>query len=248
MKLWLPTLVAFGTGVLYLASLPLNVGAAPESTADGGTNVNASRPWTTSIPAYLQMQPAQVAPLTRLYDDWANRRSAQDDKIHRWQDQLRQLPGTASAQGTAQRLQRSVADARQQVTSDLLSTRAKALQTLTPVQRAQLQSLTTDTRFQVRRDRFYELLLMPDAQLWQTPKGPDESYSASSPTAHRQPPAHKRGSAGYGVYGGYGYGEPQYGVYGTYGQGSVGVQVGVGSGGPSVGIGVGGIFGGHHRY
>ncbi len=226
-------------------------------------------PRESSILSHLQLRPGQVERLSRLYDDYAARRSEHQEKISLWQGQLT----TAQQDGderAATRLARDINDARREVEDDFLSARGKALKTLTRVQRAQLQSVASDPRIKIRRDKYFQLLLMPAHNIWQAPllhepaasstlnpAQPNRSYPDRSYPDRRYPdrryPGRSRGrrarSAGgsYGVYGGYGYRQPQYGVYGNYGQGPVGVHAGIGRGGPSVGIGVGGVFGGFLR-
>ncbi len=201
-----------------------------------------------SITAHLQMQAGQIEQLNRLYDVYASRRLKQESNLMQLQGQLWQAQApTTFDQNKATRLLREINEGQQKVASDLLSTRANALKVLTPVQRSQVESLATDPRIRVPGDRYYQLLLMPIESIWQLPldngfqSGQPRSYSEHYPRDNR---TRDNGSGSYGVYGGYGYGQPDYGVYGSYGQGGVGVQVGIGRGGPSIGIGIGRVFGG----
>lgn len=230
--------------LLCLASLPVYAGPASERAETMG----APQQLVASIPAYLQMQTAQVQQLSRLYDGYAARRSPQLDRIVVWQDQLRQLPTTAPAQDRADRLERAVRDAQQQVTRDLLDTRTKALKTLTPVERAQLAFLAKDPRFQVRRDRYFELFLMPVEQLWQVPVASGAEADGRPSGTRSKPERHDNDRVDYGVHAGHSYGESHYEVYGSYERDSVGVRVGMGSGGASIDIGLGGVTGGRHRH
>lgn len=200
---------------------------------------------SVSLPQILQLQARQIEGLDRLYDGYASRRAAKEANIARWAGQLRaaQAPTSFDARA-ATRLQQNIGEAQQKVAADLLSTRAKALQMLPPVQRAQLESLATDSRFKVRSDRYFQLFLLPVEQLWQQSLA---GKSARLLPNQRQSRYRDQGAGSYGVYGGYGYGQPQIGVYGSYGQGPVGVHAGVGRGGASIGIGIGGIFGGRWR-
>ncbi|MBV9868741.1 MAG: hypothetical protein JO316_25570 [Abitibacteriaceae bacterium] len=256
MKSLLPPAILTCTGLLFLAVMPVSaqnpLDAAGRDNADTGPDSAASTimpsPLAPSITAHLQMQTGQIEQLSRLYDGYAARRSEQTARIAQWQNQLRQIQmGTSSEQGQVSRLRHDISQAQQHVTTDLLATRAKAIKTLRPVQQAQLEALATNPRLKVRNDSYYELLLLPVEKLWQFPTQSQLEQDRLSSRPRRQSPSRHNGNANYGVYGGYGYGEPQYGVYGSYGQGSVGVQVGVGRGGPSFGIGVGGILGSHHR-
>ena len=118
------------------------------------------------------------------------------------------------------------------IADDLKQTRAKSLRVLTPVQRAQLESFATDSRFQWRADWMHPLLLQPV----------DEA-DYPEPRARSKRRSRLKGSGNYGVYGGYSYGRPDVGVYGNYGQGAVGVHGGIGRGGPSIGVSIGRVFG-----
>ncbi len=221
----------------------------PESGAVSGSQGVAARPMV-SITAYLQMRDDQIGRLNRVYEDHSARRLQEESKIAQLGLQLRQATApTTFDESRAARLGREISERRQKIATDFLSARAKALQLLEPVQRAQLESLGTDTRFQPRTDRFYQLLLMPVEQMG---RANFDSVSSVQNARNSAPRAKKRGGLGggtatYGVHGGYGYGGPQYGVYGGYGRGPVGVNVGIGRGGPSIGIGIGGIFGGRIR-
>lgn len=197
----------------------------------------------SSLTAYLQMTAPQIERLNRFYDDYADRRLTQETKMAQWQQQLQQAQApTSFDERRATRLLRDIGEAQQKVVADFLSTRAKALKTLTPVQRAQLETLTTDSRMEVRRDRYYQILLLPVENMWQA--APETERRLSSNQNQNRQPRRYKGNGSYGVYGGYGYGQPQYGVYGSYGEGPIGVHAGIGRGGPSIGIGIGRVFGG----
>ena len=240
-------------GLLGLAALPALAqntlpGTAPSPS--GAMLPPPIAPAPPSITAHLQMQPGQIGQLNRLYDDYASQRLKHEASIAQWQNQLRQAQAsTPFDQNRATRLLREINEAQQKVAQDFLAARSKALKVLTPVQRSQLESLSTDARIRVLGDRYYQLLLMPVDGLWQLPLDngllPGSYYSERNPSDERA-----RDSGSYGVYGG--YGQPDYGVYGSYGQGGVGVQVGIGRGGPSIGVGIGSVFGGifgrHRRY
>lgn len=232
-------------GLLCLAMLPAN---AHNDLAEGTAAPlsSASRQLAPSITSHLQMRAGQIEQLNRLFDAYATHRSEQEANLARWQNQLDQMPTPTADPGQASHLRRDINEAQQQVTTDFLTTRDKALKTLLPVQRAQLAALATDPRIKVRGDQYYELLLLPVEQLGQFPMSREFEESRLTSRPRRQP--RHRSSANYDIYGGYSQGQPQYGVYGSYGQGSTGVQVGVGRGGPSIGISVGGIFGGWHRH
>jgi Spy/CpxP family protein refolding chaperone len=203
---------------------------------------NASSSIAPSLTAHLQLQSRQVLQLDRLYDDYATRRIGQEKRLIQWQQELgqTQAPGSLDER-KANRLLRNISDAEQKVASDLLSTRAKALKTLTPVQRAELENWTSDAKPEVRHDRYYQLFLLPVEELWQSTLDTSNRPNLSVSTPQYQRPRRK-GTGHYGVYGGYGYGGAQYGVYGGYGKGPVGVHAGIGRGGPSVGISIGGVF------
>lgn len=230
-------------GLLCLASLPAGAQNAPSNSARSGA------PMALSLSTYLQMSGEQIERFDRQFDAYAARRSRQEANLFQLQGQVSQAQSPSSFnERKATRLLREMGEARQKVAADLLSSRAKALEVLGPVQRSQLQSLTADPRFVVQNDRFYQLLLLPVENLWQN--SPSESRNDrmwSQPTRNSQPSG-LRGQGAYGVYGGYSYGGPSYGVYGSYGQGPVGVHAGIGRGGVSVGIGIGGIFGGGRRF
>lgn len=242
-------------GLLCLTIAPVsahNTLAGAGVLADVDATPPASNtPLAPSVTAHLQMQAGQIERLSRLFDVYAARRFQQEASIAQRQNQLTAIQATTPFdQAQAGRLRRAISEAQQQVTTDFLATHVKALKMLMTVQRAQLEALANDTRLKVRHDKYYELLLLPTEQLWQSPlpteRNRGELERNGLPSRPRQQ-AHHNGSANYGVYGGYGQGEPQYGVYGNYGKGRTGVQVGIGRGGPSVGIGIGGIFGGWHR-
>ncbi|WP_106380381.1 hypothetical protein [Abditibacterium utsteinense] len=224
-----------------------NRGAA--STKNEGT-IASARP-IISLAAFLQMRAAQITRLNRISDDYNSRRLKQQTTMAQSQEDLRsaQLPGSFDEKKAA-RLSGEINLARQKVAADFLAARTKALQTLDSVQRAQLESLATDTRFEVRTDRFYQLFLLPLEELFSAQFGATERREYLQMQSARGPRSgtSKRSGTGagtgtYGVYGGAGYGGPQYGVYGGYGRGPVGVHVGVGRGGPTIGVGIGGIFG-----
>ena len=198
-----------------------------------------------SLATLLALQSAQAARLNRLYDNYAAQRLAQESKIVQWQAQLRRVQSPQSFdERLAARLLRDIREAQASVASGLLSARARALASLSSVQRAQLESVPTDKRVRVRRDYLYHLLLMPVAQLESLPHtGRTQSLDGRAYPQSRS--ARRRGAASYSVYGGYAYGQPQYGVGARYGRGSVGVHAGVGRGGPSVGISIGGVLGQH---
>ena len=194
-----------------------------------------------SLASLLQLQPAQSERLGRLYDEFSARRLAQESKIAQLQSQLSQSRSDARR---AARLERDIDAARQKIVTDLGATRVKARGVLPPVQRSQLDSLATDSRFQVRPDRFYQLFLAPVAE-----SGPVQSDEARRNWLEARQRAGENdrnrasGVGSYGVYGGYGYGGPQAGVYGGYNQGPVGVHAGIGLGGPSIGVSIGRVFG-----
>ena len=211
----------------------------------GSGQANAPAP-TVSLAQFLQLQPRQIEALDRLYDGYAARRAEREADIAGLSRQLRaaQSPTHFDARA-ATRLQRNIGDAQQKVAADGVATRANALELLPPVQRAQLESLANDSRFQVRGDRYFQLFLMPLDAVGGAPL----AFASPRFEASNSDRKHLRakGAGSYGVYGGYGYGQPQIGVYGSYGQGPVGVQAGIGRGGASIGIGIGGIFGGRWR-
>lgn len=191
-----------------------------------------------SLRALLQLQGEQNAKLNRLYDEYARRRDEEEKHFV-----SRQNGRTSSSDD---RLRREQVHAQQKIADALLSKRQLAFKVLGAVQRAQLQAYSQDPRFELARDRYYQLLLLPVENLGQTPL---DVLGGSSSSATLPPyPSSRSGRSSaldsYGVYGGYSYGGPSYGVYGTVGRGSVGVQAGIGRGGPSIGIGIGRVFGG----
>lgn len=221
------------------ATVPPSASAAPRESG-------------VSLAALLQLQAAQSERLARLSNDWSARRHAQQSKIALNQSQLAPVAqGAAGDARRAARLGRDIETARRKMDSDWVSTRAKARQILSPVQRAQLDSLSGDPRYRLRSDSFYQLLVAPvlvapDAGL-NAPQNQDDAARRNWLDARRRAgfadstPA--RGTASYGVYGGYSYGGPNLGVYGGYHQGPVGVHAGVGLGGPSIGVSIGRVFG-----
>jgi hypothetical protein len=194
-----------------------------------------------SLTEHLQMQGSQMERLNRLYDRYAPRRAKQESTLARQQSELQRAQApTTFDQSQAARLLREVEQTRQKMASDFLETRADALKVLTSVQRSQLEFLANDTRTRMRNDSYYQLLVAPLDEAWPMDNSvlaPYRGYPANGRDERNNP------SGRYGVYGGYGYGQPQYGVYGSVGQGPVGIYGGVGRGGPSIGIGIGGIFG-----
>ncbi len=226
--------------LLCLATPPLRAQNAASNS------VRSAAPMALSLSAYLQMSGDQIGRFDRQFDAYAARRSQQEATLFQLQGQLAQAQApTAFDERKAARLLREISQARQKVAADLLSSRAKALEILGPVQRSQLQSLPTDPRFVVQNDRFYQLLLLPVENLWQDSANNGRTWTQQTRNSQ---PSGLAGRGSYGVYGGYSYGGPSYGVYGSYGQGPIGVHAGVGRGGVSVGIGIGGIFGGGRRF
>ena len=128
---------------------------------------------------------------------------------------------------------------------DFLQVHERALQILTPLQRAQLESIAKNQRLRIRDDQYSQLLLTPisapNAQNQRDDNRRDNEPQRQSKKSRNR---NRAGSGSYGVYGGYGYGGPNYGVYGNYGQGNVGVGATIGRYGPSIGVNVGRVFGG----
>jgi len=237
-------------GLLCLASAPASAqNALPgENRATSPAAPSVTAVIAPSVTEHLQMQAGQIAGLNRLYDDYAARRMKHEINLAQWHNQLRHSPAYYE-HGKAARLERSIHEAQRKVMADFLSTREKALKILTPVQRAQLESLANDTRIKVRGDRYYQMLLMRAEELWQAPLDNGFAPAMYPGQMHNERQARdyghgNHGYGNYGVYGGYSYGHPQYGVYGSYSQGSVGVHAGVGRGGPSFGVSIGRVFGG----
>ncbi len=132
--------------------------------------------------------------------------------------------------------------AQAKIADALLSKRKQALQILGPVGRSQLEAFSQDPRFELQRDRLYQLLLLPVENLGQAPLDFQPRNHSRASLSNR---ARRSGATGsYGVYGGYSLGGPSYGVYGNVGRGNVGVNVGIGNRGPTIGIGIGRVFGG----
>ena len=133
---------------------------------------------------------------------------------------------------------------------DFSTVRERALQILTPLQRAQLESIAKNQRLRIRDDQYSQLLLAPlgapNAQNQRDEYRNDDNYRDNERQRQSKKSRNRRntGSGNYGVYGGYGYGGPNYGVYGNYGQGNVGVGATIGRYGPSIGVNVGRVFGG----
>ena len=212
-------------------------------------NLKAARP-TVSLAAILQLQDNQIARLNRVYDDLAARRSKQETTLAQLQNGLQSAQSpTAFDEKKASRSMREITQLQQKISADFLSARAKSLQVLEPVQRAQLESLASDPRFSVRNDQFSRLLLLPSEQFGKVRSGADFRFENAPNRSSRAPRrrGYGGGTATYGVYGGYGYGGPDVGVRAGYGRGPVGVNIGVGRGGPRIGIGIGGILGGRWR-
>ncbi|HEX8464185.1 MAG TPA: hypothetical protein VF627_06145 [Abditibacterium sp.] len=226
-----------------LMSLSFPAVAQSSIPTQNSTSTAASNAAEVSLIALLQMPMAQIERLNRLYADFASRRAGQENYQARLQTQLTaaQSP-TSFDEKKAASLLRELGENRQKSASEFVSTRAKALQILQPVQRAQLQSIATDSRYQFKRDAYFLLLLLPVEQSEATQFFARQPLS--QPNFAQRNNARFPGSGNYGVYGGYGLGGPNYGVYGGYGVGGVGVYGGLGRGGPSIGIGIGGLFGG----
>jgi hypothetical protein len=188
-----------------------------------------------SLRALLQLQGEQDARLNRLYDEYAQRRAEQESRFAPQQQ--------GRNPSSDDRLRRDQLQAQQKIADALLSKRKQALQVLGSVQRSQLQAYSLDPRYQLQRDRYYQLLLLPVEQLGQAPLDlQGRSPGSGNYSSNRSGRSGASGS--YGVYGGYSYGGPSYGVYGNVGRGSVGVHAGIGNRGPSIGIGIGRVFGG----
>ena len=132
---------------------------------------------------------------------------------------------------------------------DFSAVRARARQILTPLQRAQLDSIVKNQRLRIRDDQYSQLLLTslsaPNEQNQREEYRIDESGRDNERQRQSKKSRNRNntGSGSYGVYGGYGYGGPNYGVYGNYGQGNVGVGATIGRYGPSIGVNIGRIFG-----
>lgn len=221
---------------MVLCSGSAAVHAQPQSVPPSAPLSTSSR--EVSLRALLQLRGEQEARLNRLYDEYAKSRTEQESRFA-----SRQNGRTASLDD---RLRREQLQAQQKIADALLSKRTNALKILGPIQCSQLHFYSQDSRYQLKRDRYYQLLLLPVEQLGQAPLDFQEhSQNSSVPYL---PSSNGRGrsqtSGSYGVYGGYSYGGPSYGVYGNAGRGSVGVHAGIGRGGPSIGIGIGRVFGG----
>lgn len=246
------------SGLLSMATLPVAALQVP-SRIDEATakpldeaplsSVSPSSPTAeASLTAHLRMQAGQIERLNRLYNDYISRRVKEEAHIQDWQSQLQQAQSPASYdERKATRLLRDISNAEQKVATAFLASRAQALKTLNPVQRAQLEAMSTDSRMKLHHDRYYQLLLLGVEDIWRAPAETRTERRMSESRAHNRRPARYKGNGSYGVYGGYGYGGPQYGVYGNYGQGAIGVHAGIGRGGPSFGIGIGRVFGGWYR-
>ena len=137
---------------------------------------------------------------------------------------------------------------------DFVAVQTRALQILTPLQRAQLDSIVDDSRLRIRDDQYSQLLLTPlrtkdstrnnDYRDQENQRNNERQRAEKQPGKSRNRNRRSNGSGSYGVYGGYSYGGPNYGVYGNYGQGNVGVGATIGRYGPSIGVNVGRVFGG----
>lgn len=220
-----------------------------------------------SLASHLQAEAEQVGQLDRLYEGYASRRQQQEALIVGRQDELARAENLSDRRRAG--LRSEIQNAQRKMEADLLAARARALKILTPVQRAQLEALAQDARVQVRRDRYYQLLLMPVQAMEPLPLPRDgatrdggtrdggtrdgaardgrESASqrerTSSGRSSRNRSARRKGTVRYGAYGGYAYGQTQYGVGASYGRGPVGVHAGIGRGGPAVGVSIGGVLG-----
>lgn len=219
-----------------LCSLGAMASAQPQRQQTPSSNEASSR--AISLRALLQLQGEQEARLNRLYDDYAQGRVEQE--MHFASRQRGRTPSSDDS------LKREQIQAQRKIADTLLSKRQQAFKVLGAVQRSQLQAYSRDPRYQLKRDRYYQLLLLPVEDLGQAPLDQPEFNPAvgALPPYSSNPSGRSQGTGSYGVYGGYSYGGPSYGVYGTVGRGSVGVQAGIGRGGPSIGIGIGRVFGG----
>ncbi len=241
------SIAALGLVCGAVAAAPVraqNVGTRALPIDGSASAISADAQNGVSLAALLQLQPAQSERLSRLYDDFSARRRTQQEKIARLQNQR----GQGRDAGRAARLERDIEAARQKILADLGATRVKARQTLPPVQRSQLDSLANESRFRLRRDRFYQLLLAPGAETEPVAERVQGSEARRNWLEARQWAGENNarranGVGSYGVYSGYGYGGPQAGVYGGYNQGAVGVHGGIGLGGPSIGVSIGRVFG-----
>lgn len=224
---------------------------AVEETREASTAASSA----VSLSLHLQLRLEQAERLDRLYEGYAARRLEHEVGIERRQSELARAQSPASFDARrAEKLARQNSEAEQKITSGLLAARAQALKVLSPVQRAQLESLSEsldDGRVRLRRDRYFQLLLMPADEREPLPLPRDartrevheRSNRADRERSNRNRSARRKGTVSYGAYGGYGYGGPQYGVGASYGRGPIGVHAGIGRGGPSLGVSIGGILG-----
>ena len=225
--------------------------AMRESGADAPASTASPASSGVSLASRLQLREEQAEQLDRLYEGYATRRLEQEAGIERRQAELdrAQAPASFDEKGAA-RLARQNSEAEQKITSSLLAARTSALKVLSSVQRAQLESVAEslgEGRIKLRRDRYFQLLLMPADEREPLPLPRDartRELHERSDRSSRSRSGRRKGTVSYGAYGGYGYGGPQYGVGASYGRGPVGVHAGIGRGGPSVGVSIGGILGG----
>lgn len=247
---------------VFVLALLLPFAAAPASALtvrtlmvrDDGAQAppSSARPalsGAASLAVHLQLRAEQAARLDGLYESYASARLQEESRAERWQSELAVAQAPASFdERRASRLARDISLSQQKVQAELLSARARSLKVLSSVQRAQLEDVATDERIKVRRDRYYQLLLMPAQEMEPLPlsrnRAPQEISERERSRGERSRRERvRKGAVSYGAYGGYGYGGPQYGVGATYGRGPVGVHAGIGRGGPSLGVSIGGILG-----
>ena len=235
-----------GVAILFCVSLPAS---ALSTLKDTNAPAIGTPSEASSLTTHLQMETGQIEKIDRLYEKHAEQRTKQEARVIQWQQQLRSAQSpTSFDERTANRLLRDISRAQEQVASDILARRVQALKVLTPIQRAQLEAVVTDGRIKLHRDRYYQLLVLPVEEVWQV--APDSAQMRTQPSTRRSEKRREhrpKGTGSYGVYGGYGYGQPHYGVYGNYGQGGIGVHAGIGNHGPTIGIGIGRVFGGWFR-
>jgi Spy/CpxP family protein refolding chaperone len=216
------------------ASTPISTSESKAPEHQPGATFNAARGGESLVgtvkrvprplPAILDLSDGQRAALDRLYDEFAQRRIEQEGKIARWRDDLQKAQSpTSFDERKAAGLLQSISEAGQKITDAFLRVRGKALEVLTPAQRAQLQELAAramSTRQDMAlappaRDHYYQLLLLPVEALLQTPVDTQAVLRLAAEKADRNAASYTDPAYYYG----YGRGN-SLSIFGGFGRGS----------------------------
>jgi hypothetical protein len=165
---------------------------------DGVSAAPASEAY--SVVRHLALGLSHIERLDRLYDAFAAVRRKEEVRIAGWQEDLKRAQSPATLdERKANDLVRNITGAQQKIASAFLQARAAALKGLSPVERAQLESLSR-TPEQLRDDSYRQLLLLPLESVLQAPLQPSLNHPVPGQlSADRE--RDKRQRSGYGSYG-----------------------------------------------